>query len=52
LRATTPLERRKDGIQDPLDVAVDLVIAEASYPIAPILQELFSRPIAMSFILG
>jgi hypothetical protein len=47
-----PLQNPKDRVQDPLDVPVDFVVAEASQPVALIAQELFTRAIAMTFILG
>jgi hypothetical protein len=45
-----PLQRRQDRIQDPLDVAVDLIIVEASHPVALIMQELVSLLIAAALI--
>jgi hypothetical protein len=46
------LQNPKDRVEDPLDVPVDFVVAEASHPVALIVQELFTCAIAMTFILG
>jgi hypothetical protein len=39
-------------VENPLDVPADFVVAEASHPVALIVQELFTRAIALTFILG
>ena len=46
------LQCRQDRVDDPLNVPVDFVIAEPSHLIAPIVQELLSRPVATALILG
>jgi len=52
LQRPPALQRPKDRVKDPVDVPVDFVVAEASHPVALTVQELFTRAIAMTFILG
>jgi hypothetical protein len=52
LQRPPALQRPQDRVDDPVDVSIDFVVAEASHPVALIVQELFTRAIAMTFILG
>jgi hypothetical protein len=52
LQRLPPLEHRQNRIQDPLDVAIDFVVVKAGHSVAMIAQELLSRLIAVSFVLG
>jgi hypothetical protein len=52
LQRPPALQRPQDRVDDPVDVPVDFVVAEASHPVALIVQELFTCAIAMTFIVG
>jgi hypothetical protein len=52
LQRLPPLQRRQNCIQDALDVAVDIVIAEPRHFVAVIAQGLFSLLISTAFIIG
>jgi hypothetical protein len=47
-----PLQRSKDRLKGPLNVPIDLLIAEASQSVAAIMKELLSCSIPMTFIVG